>query len=55
MMTFDGYQVVLGLTLLGPRPPWGSLYEVLGHSEVGLCLLLSYDSAGFGLLLRPTP
>ena len=38
MMTFDVYQVMLGLTLLDRGCPECSLYEGLGHSEVGLCL-----------------
>ena len=38
LMAFDVYQVMLGLTLLNRGCPEGSLYDGLGHSEVGLCL-----------------
>ena len=41
MMAFDVYQVMLGLTLLDRACPEGSLYEGLGHLEVGLCLALA--------------
>ena len=37
-MTFDVYQVMLDLTLLDLACPESSLYDGLGHSEVGLCL-----------------
>ena len=38
LMRFDVHQVMLDLTLLDLSCPEGSLYDGLGHSEVGLCL-----------------